>query len=47
VAGLIRSPITGPKGNVEFLALLSRGDATPAPDVAALVDAVLAPEMEE
>ncbi len=24
VAGLIRSPITGPKGNVEFLALLRR-----------------------
>ncbi len=47
VAGLIRSPITGPKGNVEFLALLSRRGAAPTPDVAALVDAVLAPEMEE
>jgi len=34
-AGLIRSPITGPAGNVEFLAWLRRGAAVPTPDVIA------------
>jgi 23S rRNA (cytidine1920-2'-O)/16S rRNA (cytidine1409-2'-O)-methyltransferase len=47
IAGLMRSPITGPKGNVEFLALLSRRAAAPAPDLDALVDAVLAPDIAE
>lgn len=42
VAGLTRSPITGPKGNVEFLALLRRGEDAPASDLQALIDAVLA-----
>lgn len=45
IAGLIRSPITGPKGNVEFLALLSRRANAPAPELLALVDGVLAPEI--
>jgi 23S rRNA (cytidine1920-2'-O)/16S rRNA (cytidine1409-2'-O)-methyltransferase len=31
-AGVIRSPITGPAGNVEFLALLRLGAAAPEPD---------------
>jgi len=31
------SPITGPKGNIEFLAHIRKGEAAPAPDVAALV----------
>lgn len=44
VAGLIRSPITGPKGNVEFLALLQRGVDTGNPHAANLIDAVLASE---
>lgn len=34
-AGLIRSPITGPAGNVEFLAWLRRGAVSPSPDVIA------------
>ena len=41
VAGLIRSPITGPKGNVEFLALLHRTRAESAEFPADLIDAVL------
>lgn len=41
VQGLIRSPITGPKGNVEFLALLCRTHASPAGDLAELIDAML------
>ena len=44
VAGLIRSPITGPKGNVEFLALLRRVDDAPIPDLSTLIDVVLTPE---
>lgn len=42
-AGLIRSPVTGPAGNVEFLVLLRRG--TPQPDdstVSRWISAVLA-----
>lgn len=42
VAGLIRSPITGPKGNVEFLALLQRGVDLATPALPDLIDAVLA-----
>jgi 23S rRNA (cytidine1920-2'-O)/16S rRNA (cytidine1409-2'-O)-methyltransferase len=41
VEGLIRSPITGPKGNVEFLTLLRRGQAESAAYPAELIDAVL------
>ncbi len=40
VAGLIRSPITGPKGNVEFLALLRQSDHPPIPDLDGLIDQV-------
>ncbi len=43
VQGLIRSPITGPKGNVEFLALLGRSDDAASVDLQALMDAVLTP----
>ncbi len=42
IGGLIRSPITGPKGNVEFLALLQLGVAPSAPMPAELVDALWA-----
>jgi len=42
VAGLIRSPITGPQGNIEFLALLRRVDDAPIVDLSALVDVTLA-----
>lgn len=42
-AGLIRSPITGPAGNVEFLAWLRRAGPEPAPEtVAAWVNAATA-----
>jgi 23S rRNA (cytidine1920-2'-O)/16S rRNA (cytidine1409-2'-O)-methyltransferase len=44
VAGLIRSPITGPKGNVEFLALLRRVDDGSSVDLPAIVDVVLSPD---
>ncbi len=40
-AGLIRSPLTGPKGNVEFLLWARRGGR--AAESAALVDAVVPP----
>ena len=41
--GLIRSPLLGPKGNVEFLAWLSAGaDSLPALDLAAQIRAALA-----
>ena len=39
--GLIRSPITGPAGNVEFLALLHRHPSTSTFDVQSAVEAVL------
>jgi 23S rRNA (cytidine1920-2'-O)/16S rRNA (cytidine1409-2'-O)-methyltransferase len=42
VAGLIRSPITGPKGNIEFLALLRRADGASLADLPALIDVALA-----
>ena len=43
IKGLAASPITGPKGNVEFLAWLSTADAG-APDIASLIDTVIAAE---
>jgi 23S rRNA (cytidine1920-2'-O)/16S rRNA (cytidine1409-2'-O)-methyltransferase len=45
VAGLIRSPITGPKGNIEFLALLRRVDAALSADFGAMIETVLAPDL--
>jgi 23S rRNA (cytidine1920-2'-O)/16S rRNA (cytidine1409-2'-O)-methyltransferase len=45
VEGLIRSPITGPKGNVEFLASLRRADDASPTGLPALIDAVLAPSV--
>ncbi|HSN76155.1 MAG TPA: TlyA family RNA methyltransferase [Anaerolineae bacterium] len=44
VTGLIRSPITGPKGNVEFLALLRRADGASLVHLPALIEAALAPD---
>ncbi len=41
--GLVRSPITGPKGNVEFLALLRRAEAGSAERLADLIDIVVQP----
>jgi 23S rRNA (cytidine1920-2'-O)/16S rRNA (cytidine1409-2'-O)-methyltransferase len=38
--GLIRSPLLGPKGNVEFLAWLGMGDAG-QPDIPVLVQKVM------
>ncbi len=40
VRGLARSPVVGPKGNVEFLAWLQAGSGEPC-DVAALIQSVL------
>lgn len=40
VRGLMRSPLLGPKGNVEFLAWLGMGDAL-QPDIPVLVQGVL------
>ncbi len=45
VRGLIASPITGPKGNVEFLAWLVKSPSSQPPDLDALIAAALpAPE---
>lgn len=41
VRGLIRSPITGPKGNAEFLCLLARAPSSGAASMAALIDEAL------
>jgi 23S rRNA (cytidine1920-2'-O)/16S rRNA (cytidine1409-2'-O)-methyltransferase len=42
VDGLIRSPLLGPAGNIEFLALLVWGeDVESAPDLAALIERVI------
>ncbi|MEA3338119.1 MAG: TlyA family RNA methyltransferase [Chloroflexota bacterium] len=41
VDGLLRSPITGPKGNIEFLCLLAKGGEASAIDVCALISDVL------
>jgi len=43
VHGLIRSPLTGPKGNAEFLAWLAWGVGAVV-DIKSLVDAVVPPE---
>jgi 23S rRNA (cytidine1920-2'-O)/16S rRNA (cytidine1409-2'-O)-methyltransferase len=42
VLGLIRSPLLGPSGNVEFLADLVRGDAAERRPIDALIDEVMA-----
>jgi 23S rRNA (cytidine1920-2'-O)/16S rRNA (cytidine1409-2'-O)-methyltransferase len=39
--GLIRSPLKGPAGNVEFLAWLTWGESSPAPDLSSLVQSVV------
>lgn len=39
--GLIRSPLKGPAGNVEFLAWLTWGDSSPAPSLSGLVQSVI------
>ena len=41
VCGLMRSPLRGPAGNVEFLTWLRAGDESAGADVATLVDAAL------
>jgi 23S rRNA (cytidine1920-2'-O)/16S rRNA (cytidine1409-2'-O)-methyltransferase len=41
-ANLIRSPITGPAGNVEFLALLAKSPSKPPFEVESSVEAALA-----
>ncbi len=46
VRGLTRSPITGPKGNVEFLAWLGVGPGPGLDDLEAAIEAVVAPENE-
>jgi len=46
VRGLTRSPITGPKGNVEFLAWLSADLGPELDDLEAAIEAVVAPENE-
>jgi 23S rRNA (cytidine1920-2'-O)/16S rRNA (cytidine1409-2'-O)-methyltransferase len=40
-AGLLRSPITGPAGNVEFLALLTQSDNASNMDIDKRIDAVV------
>jgi 23S rRNA (cytidine1920-2'-O)/16S rRNA (cytidine1409-2'-O)-methyltransferase len=40
-SGLIRSPITGPAGNVEFLALLRKGAAPQAFDIQSAIETIL------
>ena len=47
VEGLIRSPITGPKGNVEFLALLRHDAQESSGDIADLLDSVLSSELPQ
>jgi 23S rRNA (cytidine1920-2'-O)/16S rRNA (cytidine1409-2'-O)-methyltransferase len=42
-AGLIRSPVTGPAGNVEFLALLTKAVSPPHFDIVAAIDHALNP----
>lgn len=46
VCGLIRSPLRGPAGNVEFLAWLRAGEESAGEDVQALVAAVLSTAAE-
>jgi 23S rRNA (cytidine1920-2'-O)/16S rRNA (cytidine1409-2'-O)-methyltransferase len=42
VAGLMRSPLRGPAGNIEFLTWLHRGNVAPPADVEAAIDSALA-----
>ena len=46
VAGLMRSPLRGPAGNIEFLAWLHRGNITPSLDVEAAIDSALADDSQ-
>lgn len=39
--GLIRSPLKGPAGNIEFLTWLTWGEPSPAPDLSSLVQSVV------
>ena len=39
--GLIRSPLKGPAGNIEFLTWLTWGDPSPAPSLTSLVQSVI------
>ena len=39
--GVIRSPITGPAGNIEFLALLQKTTVAASMDIEGAIDAVL------
>ena len=41
VIGLIRSPITGPKGNVEFLCHLTRSDSDGASDLDEIIQKIM------
>ncbi len=42
VLGLMPSPIKGPKGNIEFLAHLARGEGRPSVDLAQAIEGALA-----
>lgn len=44
IGGLIRSPLKGPAGNIEFVAWLRQGDAGAQPPLDALIDAALRDE---
>jgi len=41
VCGLIRSPLKGPAGNIEFLAWLHYGDSAPSVDISKLIESVV------
>jgi 23S rRNA (cytidine1920-2'-O)/16S rRNA (cytidine1409-2'-O)-methyltransferase len=41
VRGLIRSPLKGPAGNIEFLAWLTWGDSSPYPTLSSLIQSVV------
>lgn len=41
VCGLIRSPLKGPAGNIEFLAWLHYGDSAPSVDISSLIESVV------
>jgi 23S rRNA (cytidine1920-2'-O)/16S rRNA (cytidine1409-2'-O)-methyltransferase len=47
VYGLVQSDITGPKGNIEFLAWLSVGCTDPEADIQTLIDTLLPPLPED
>lgn len=44
VCGLVTSEITGPKGNIEFLAWLRQGTAETSLDISATIDSLLPPD---